>query len=82
MLCQQNIAIKGADDFYSRMNEDQNVNVQVSKPRLWIRGLSSSSELACKQKEDILNIFQVLPLLNKQTKLLTNFFTKILKIIS
>jgi len=39
---------------------------------------ASSSEVVCKQKEDILNIFL---LLNKQTKLLRNFFTKILKII-
>jgi len=39
MLCQQNIAIIGVDDFYPKVNEEQNVNDQASKPRLLIGGL-------------------------------------------
>jgi len=57
MLCQQSIAIIGADDFYSRINEDQNVNDQVSKPRSGSEDYASSSGLAYKQKEDVLDNF-------------------------
>jgi len=56
MVRQHDIATIGADDFYSRINEDQ---IWTTKRRNRGSGsddYASSSGLACKQKEDTLNI--------------------------
>ena len=79
MFCQQNIALTGVDDLYSRINGDQNVNDQSSKPRLWIRELCQFLRIWVQAQG---GHFEHLPQLNKQTKLLAISSQKSLKIIS
>ena len=57
MLCQQNIAIIGAVDFYSRINEDQIWTTKRRNRGPASEAYASASGLTNKQKEDILNIF-------------------------
>ena len=56
MLCQQSIAMVGADDLYYRINEDQMWMTKRRNRGYGSEDHASASGLACEQKEDISNI--------------------------
>jgi len=53
----QDIAISGADDFYSRINEVQVLTTKRRNRGYGSEDHASASGLVCKQKDDISNIF-------------------------